>query len=414
MYGAWPAIYYKNAPDMAAALLKADPYIWPQEHINRRLWELARQGPVEGSHLTLLNLLVRSGMSALEIGGDADFANFTALHFLCGPANAFGDRIDHRDAGPMMVSLLLANGASISAQCDQGVTPLMRAIAHDQLEIIRLLLQARPQDPAINMADISGTTPLSEAAGRRTPAAVKLLLDAGADVFTMGPGGTALHHAVRCGCKESARLLLDAGCPASAVTSSLETALHQAVRHDFSAAIKLLVDAGCPVSSRDIEGATALRKAVWRRDMTAINELIGVAGADIVKSDDDGSGDLVCVALTSGGGSPHTVEAVVRFLVDHGASIHADCEKCATPAKEYLEEKVARSPTVRGFDARLAVFSERMPRKCDSVLGLPDPTTKPESGSGKLPKTGRKLVSLHTVSKRLKSRLSKAGRKAAS
>jgi ankyrin repeat protein len=400
----WPSAHYEDAPDVAAVLLKADPYIWPQGHINRRLWELARQGPVEESHLTLLNLLVRTGKSALELGSDTNSGELTALHYVChwvrGSIHTSGAGSDSGDPSPMMASLLLDHGASISAQCDQGETPLLRAVANNQLAMLRLMLKARPQDPAINIANRYGMTPLSEAASRRNPAAIKLLLDAGANISAMGPGGTALHYAASSRCKGSMRLLLDAGCPASAVTSSLETALDQAILHNFTAAIQMLVDAGCPVLNRNAFGGTALRMAAWGGHLASIDELIRVAGADIVKLDDNGSGDLVCVALTREARSPHSVEAVARLLVDHGASVHADCKKCDIPERHNLKKGCG---ICQEHDPRF----RRWP-------GLVKSHCRNESGSGKSPKSGRKLVSLQTISKGFKGRLSNAGRRAAS
>jgi ankyrin repeat protein len=343
-YQTGPISLVGELQEVVGAILKADPYIWPQGHINRRLWELAREGPVEGGHLSLLNLLITTGKSALEIGGgDGYFSGVTALHYLC---DSFESPCGGTaTASSKMVSLLLDHGASISARSDSGATPLLCAVTRDRVDIVRLLLQARPQDPAINMVDRYALSPLAEAASHASPAVVKLLLDAGADVLEVSQYGTALHCASTSSCyNQSMRLLIDAGCPPAAVTASLDTALHRAVSSGCIMAIEILIAAGCGVNMRNSDGETALRLAAKQRDLAAVKELIRVAGDGIVKFDDHGSGDLVCAVLTTWVTSPHRHEAVIKLLVEHGASIHTDCDKCKAPKKQYLEPKKGGFP----------------------------------------------------------------------
>lgn len=131
-----------------------------------------------------------------------------------------------------MISLLLDNGASISAQSSAGGTPLYCAVSNNQIEILRLLLsRIDPHDPvpALEAPLNNAYTPLHEAAQTLNVTATKLLA-AGADARARSayPNQTALHlvarkctrtlpkHAVQA--IEVMRLLIEAGCPVDAST----------------------------------------------------------------------------------------------------------------------------------------------------------------------------------------------------
>jgi uncharacterized protein len=77
-----------------------------------------------------------------------------------------------------IVQLLLERGAKVDSPADEGYRPLIEAIAANQTPIVQLLL-ARGADP--NRV-ASGKTPLEFAIQSNNPAAVKLLLQAGATV----------------------------------------------------------------------------------------------------------------------------------------------------------------------------------------------------------------------------------------
>lgn len=330
---------WEEAQGAACILLNADPHIWPQGHINRRLWEIAREGEVEESQLILFDGLIKTGKSALEFD-DIDRRRHTALHLLC-------DSIaSDKSRGPIlkMVGLLLEHGASVSAQGKWGETPILCAVRAKQTEALRLLLQTKPHDGVVDMPTIvpSGRVPLHEAAESGNATAVKLLIDAGANVLaTDYRHRTALHLAAKPRDPDEMetvmRLLIDAGCPASAATLTKETALHVAVQsaelfRPFFPPTKLLLDAGCPATARDRAGQTVLNLAT-ELSLPVAEELIRLAGAELVFKSDDGSGKLVCEALdlvaTVGG-----PQNVARLLVSHGTSIDMSCEVC----RKFMEE----------------------------------------------------------------------------
>ncbi len=87
---------------------------------------------------------------------------------------------------------------------------MLQAVENDQLAAVEAMLR---QGASPNVRNEAGLTPLMIASGQGNAAMVKLLLDAGADVFTVEPraGGSALHKACQGGNVEVVRLLVEAG-----------------------------------------------------------------------------------------------------------------------------------------------------------------------------------------------------------
>ena len=109
-----------------------------------------------------------------------------------------------------VVSLLLARGANVNAQCGvHGNTPLTAALREGHLEITSLLLD-RGAD--VNAQERDGDTPLIIAVDKGHLEFARLLLDRRAVVNAQGQfGGTPLTAAISEGHLEFARLLLDRG-----------------------------------------------------------------------------------------------------------------------------------------------------------------------------------------------------------
>jgi uncharacterized protein len=104
-----------------------------------------------------------------------------------------------------MVRKLIARGADVNKP---GWTPLHYAATNGHLKIMEILLE---EHAFIDAQSPNGTTPLMMAAHYGTPAAVKLLLEAGADTQMKNELGlSAVDFANRANRKDSAEMILAA------------------------------------------------------------------------------------------------------------------------------------------------------------------------------------------------------------
>ncbi|XP_063516703.1 E3 ubiquitin-protein ligase MIB2 isoform X9 [Pongo pygmaeus] len=145
---------------------------------------------------------------------------------------------DPEHLGRLVVEVALGNAARAldllrrrPEQVDtknQGRTALQVAAYLGQVELVRLLLQAR----------------------------------AGVDLPD-DEGNTALHYAALGNQPEAARVLLNAGCRADALNSTQSTALHVAVQRGFLEVVRALCERGCDVNlPQDAHSDTPLHSAI--------------------------------------------------------------------------------------------------------------------------------------------------------
>jgi ankyrin repeat protein len=118
---------------------------------------------------------------------------------------------DHRYAD--LARALLAAGATIDAQDDEGMTPLMWAArTHARsVAVLNVLLQAKAN---FDLKDHKGNTALIHAAGRRNTDALRLLIDAGCDVRAtnrLGRDALDVIQTASPNCLRARQVLQDAG-----------------------------------------------------------------------------------------------------------------------------------------------------------------------------------------------------------
>ncbi|PGH10767.1 hypothetical protein AJ80_07417 [Polytolypa hystricis UAMH7299] len=114
--------------EVIKVMLSADPYIWPAEHINRQLWELMREGDIGHHEVKAMNLIVRTGKSAVDIEPNDCPRGNTPLHILCEAASSEGPESTVHN----MIVLLLDNGAKPNALNQPGFPPsLSRSIGSE-------------------------------------------------------------------------------------------------------------------------------------------------------------------------------------------------------------------------------------------------------------------------------------------
>jgi uncharacterized protein len=138
----------------------------------------------------------------------------------------------------------------------KGELDIFEAAAQDHGDRVRELVAA---DPALVSAySPDGFHPLGLAAFFGAPAAVRILLDAGAgpdQVATNAMRVTALHAAVATDRTDIVQVLLDAGANPNLHQQGGWTPLHQAVHHDNETIEKALLAAGADPDARNDDGA---------------------------------------------------------------------------------------------------------------------------------------------------------------
>lgn len=202
------------------------------------------------------------------------------------------------DDAVAVTRLLDEDRALASARDEHGVSALMRAryrsdeavigavrerlddldvfeaAAFGDLDRLGELLDREPALTASYSGD--GFTPLHLAAFFADAGAVRLLLDAGAEVDAFGRGwmtGTALHSAVSRRHAEHARLLLDAGASPDVRQSHGWTPLHAAARNGDLASLEALLAAGADPAATNDEGRSVLELAEESGDAVTIERV---------------------------------------------------------------------------------------------------------------------------------------------
>jgi len=123
---------------------------------------------------------------------------------------------------PNSVELLLSHGASVNVKAANGWTAVTLASAKGYETIVKRLLNAGSD---VNVADIYGLTPLMRAVSGQKLEVVRILLDQKALRINAkdDQGETALHYAAASGFKEISRLLLNRGADAASRDSAGRT-----------------------------------------------------------------------------------------------------------------------------------------------------------------------------------------------
>jgi uncharacterized protein len=191
---------------------------------------------------------------------------------------------------------LLDRGAAIDAKDREGKTALAKAAEADKLPLIKLLLERAAN---VNARAVDGSTPLFYAAEQDRGAVVALLLERGADPNLPGRKGVRpLAAAAFNGSTQSVAELLKFGADPNALDDDGSAAIVYAAGHGYAPVVATLLQAGVDVNRRYVHGLTAL---MW------------AAGYDASAGVED-------------------VDATIKTLIEHGATIDLKDDRGKTAA----------------------------------------------------------------------------------
>ncbi|NQU09841.1 ankyrin repeat domain-containing protein [bacterium] len=303
-------------------------------------------------------VVVTTNSTALLIRRKANETRYRLAELEAASGDARETRLlNAADAGNRdQVDALLQAGAKVNAVDFRGWTPLHHALDRNRTDTALLLLE-RGADPT--RPNEAGGTPLFVAAGANECRGLTALLKRRVEVDTPAQDGvTPLLFAVRRGHTEAVRLLLDAGAdlqrrPADSCRSSC---LIEAAGRGYREIVKVLVEHGARLEDLDqceytplmraasqghlevinelltgeaqVDGAsrigwTPLMEAVQKQHLPAVRLLVE-AGARVNHRDDRGVTPLIIAAQES-------TPEIVRYLLDHRADVSAQTRNQLTP-----------------------------------------------------------------------------------
>ncbi|XP_078186108.1 E3 ubiquitin-protein ligase MIB2 isoform X5 [Callithrix jacchus] len=217
---------------------------------------------------------------------------------------------DPEHPGRLVVEVALGNAARAldlvrrrPEQVDtknQGRTALQVAAYLGQVELVRLLLQARA---GVDLPDDEGNTALHYAALGNQPEAARVLLNAGCRVDAINSTqSTALHVAVQRGFLEVVRTLCGRGCDVNLPDAHSDTPLHSAISAGTGASgiVEVLTEVpSIDVTATNSQGFTLLHHASLKGHVLAVRKILARARQLVDAKKEDGFTALHLAALNN-------------------------------------------------------------------------------------------------------------------
>ncbi|XP_072831740.1 E3 ubiquitin-protein ligase MIB2 isoform X6 [Vicugna pacos] len=183
---------------------------------------------------------------------------------------------------------------------NQGRTALQVAAYLGQVELVRLLLQARA---GVDLADDEGNTALHYAALGNQPEATLVLLSSGCGANALnGTRSSALHVAVQRGFLEVVRVLCERGCDVNLPDAHANTPLHCAISAGSAASgiVEVLTEVpGIDITATNSQGFTLLHHASLKGHTLAVKRILARARQLVDAQKEDGFTALHLAALNN-------------------------------------------------------------------------------------------------------------------
>ncbi|CAH7449000.1 E3 ubiquitin-protein ligase MIB2 isoform X6 [Phodopus roborovskii] len=183
---------------------------------------------------------------------------------------------------------------------NQGRTALQVAAYLGQVELVRLLLQARA---SVDLLDDEGNSALHYAALGNQPEATRVLLSAGCGVDARnGTRSTALHVAVQRGFVEVVKILCERGCNVNLPDAHADTPLHSAISAGAGASsiVEVLTEVpSIDVTATNSQGFTLLHHASLKGHVLAVRKILARARQLVDAKKEDGFTALHLAALNN-------------------------------------------------------------------------------------------------------------------
>lgn len=263
--------------------------------------------------------------------------NLTSMLVLCAvaavaqePSDGFYRAIRNNDLASLR-ALITSSGVSIKDQHES--TPLMYAAAYGSLDAMKLLLDAGADVNAKNAFDVTALLWCTNDLAK-----VRLLVEKGANVNVRSKQGRTplLIAATHDGNSGVVKLLIEKGADVAARSQGQNTALIEAADSNDTDSVRILLAKGADVNAKNAFGDTALMSAATEGNVEVM-KLLMARGADVnlvdapestrVKNGPIALGNLtpLHVAVISGGSD------AVKLLLDAGAKVDALDVRGMTP-----------------------------------------------------------------------------------